>query len=217
MFCHCHLSSSATVGLVLSGKISDVPLACSVCRVLLQHLSNFSSHSASRALPCRSIHKSGKGRCCAGFLYYVVSLRVHGSHWSNGLHWRKLSERSLDNCLYLSHLKARKNSLCISACNLMAKLQMLSVKLLLCTTLSQGILSLFCPDYPNWLYFFITDADRVIIMDLSGVGQQLGLWLRAAWNGNNSWCWPVLVCKTINLVICWRRSLCTAVIKQLVN
>lgn len=76
MFCHCCLSASTIVGLVLPGKISDVPLVCSVCGVL----SNFSTHSASCTLPCRSIRKSGKGRCCAVFLYYAVSLGVHRAH-----------------------------------------------------------------------------------------------------------------------------------------
>lgn len=65
-------------------------------------------------------------------------------------------------------------------------------------TPSHGLLSLFCPDSPNYLYFCITDADRAIIYS-NGVALQLGLWLQAAGNGNNSRCWPLLVCKAYQL------------------
>lgn len=154
-------------------KISDVPLFYSVRRVF----SNFSAHTASRTLPCRSIPKSGKRRSCAVFLYYVVSPGVHRAHWSSCFHlWSK--EGSLDNCLYLSYLRAPKephSSLCIPACNLMAKLQMLSVQLNLCMTLPHSPLSLFCSGSPNYLYLGITDADRVIMMNSNGVGLQLGV------------------------------------------
>lgn len=86
--CHCQPCALTTVELVPSGKISDVLLACS--ELLLKHLSNFSSHTASCALPCRSIRKSGQERCCAVLLYYVVSLKVHRAHWSNSFHfWSK--------------------------------------------------------------------------------------------------------------------------------
>lgn len=164
---------------------------CHLFWVLLQHLSNFSLQWASRTLPHRSINRSGKGRCCAVVLYYVVSLWLHGVQWLSKEAMRKFIRLLL---VFISPETEREPNLTVHFCLHFAKLQMLSVPRNLCMTLLYGLPRFFCPHSPNWVYFWITDADRVIIIDSNRAGLQLGLWLQAARNGNGGYYWPVSLC-----------------------